>query len=108
MTTNNDNMLIVPQLMGTKGISASALVARETKSQIPQQSQVPADQLKALTDQVMENLKAQGVEGVSAEVVKSMAEQALRSQLVEKATDPVILPQPFVAPTDFAAQYPLH
>ncbi len=40
-------------------------------------------------------------------MVKSLAEAALRGGgLVTKATDPVILPQPFVAPTDFAAQYP--
>src|SRR4030043_1446760 len=49
---------------------------------------------------------------ISGELVKNLGEGggeafvAGNPELVTKATDPLILPQPYVQPTDFAAQYP--
>jgi hypothetical protein len=50
---------------------------------------------------------------IVGEEVKNLGEDAkinesfVAGQLVTKATDPLILPQPYVQPTDFAAQYPV-
>ena len=42
-----------------------------------------------------------------SDVVLNLGEDAAQEKaFVVKATDPVILPQPYVQPTDFAAQYP--
>jgi len=41
-----------------------------------------------------------------AEVIKNLGEGEEAFVLEERSTDPVILPQPYVTPTDFAAQYP--
>lgn len=43
--------------------------------------------------------------GEDAKVTKSFV--AGQPELVQMATDPVILPQPYVQPTDFTAQYPV-
>ena len=65
----------------------------------------------SLADQVMANLKAQGIEADPA-LVKSLVASAQQAGLVgkglvTKATDPVISPQPYVAPVDFGGQYPI-
>lgn len=99
--------------MPLKGINASAAAQLfETKSQLNNpatQSANQEDELKSLCEQVEANLVSQGFANPDRAMIKSMAAQALASGLgglVTKATDPVILPQPYVSPTDFAAQYP--
>src|SRR3990167_4407848 len=41
-----------------------------------------------------------------SEKMLNLGEDALRNPVVTRATDPLILPQPYVQPGDFAAQYP--
>lgn len=99
-----ENFLAVPQVMPMKGINAGDAARMYTKSQgINLEDPYGAN---SLVQQVMQNLKSQGIEGVDPAVVKSLAEQALKSGLIEKSTDPVILPQPYVSPADFSGQYP--
>lgn len=44
---------------------------------------------------------------LSGEKILNLGEDALQEKsFVAKATDPLVLPQPYVTPTDFAAQYP--
>jgi len=40
------------------------------------------------------------------EIIKNMGEGEDAFVLEQRATDPVILPQPYVKPGDFTAQYP--
>ncbi len=102
----DDNFIQVPQVMQLKGMSASDASKLALKS-----TGINLDDpygVEQLSKKVEASLKSQGIEA-DATLVRSMAAQVLKSGmsgLVEKATDPVILPQPYVTPTDFSAQYP--
>ncbi len=102
----DDNFIQVPQVMQLKGMSASDASKLALKS-----TGINLDDpygVEQLSKKVEASLKSQGIEADAA-LVRSMAAQVLKSGmsgLVEKATDPVILPQPYVTPTDFSAQYP--
>ena len=93
-------MLTVPQVMPLPVMKAGDAARLATKSSVPagQHDDCHTDEV---VKQVIANLKSQGYEDVDEAMVKSLA-----SKMVTKATDPVITPQPYVAPTDFAAQYP--
>ena len=103
----SDNFLSVPQVMMLKGIGAGDAARLAAKSQGVNLEDPYG--VAEVSQQVIANLQAQGITPDPA-LVKSMAEQVLKSglagNLITKATDPVILPQPYVAPTDFAGQYP--
>ncbi len=102
----DDNFIQVPQVMQLKGMSASDASKLALKS-----TGINLDDpygVEQLSKKVEASLKSQGIEA-DATLVRSMAAQVLKSGmsgLVEKATDPVILPQPYVTPADFSAQYP--
>lgn len=58
--------------------------------------------------EVMKSLESQGIK-TDRDYVRGLVREAVGksgSGLVQKATDPVILPQPYVTPTDFSGQYP--
>lgn len=88
--SNFDNTISLPQVMPTRGMIASD-AARLTLKSAGIDTNDPMG-IQALTEDVMENLKSQGVDADPA-LVRSLAEQALKSQvgggrLVTKATDP--------------------
>jgi len=107
--TSPENILMVPQVMPVPSVKAGEAARMFAKAQgIDLQDPYGVE---TLTDQVMENLKSQGIDTAKVDKawVRSVAAEAVRSsggRLVTKATDPVILPQPYVSPVDFAAQYP--
>lgn len=105
-----NQLIMTPQLMPVQGITAGVAARATMKSQgVNLEDPYGAN---ALVDQVFANLKAQGIDtnSLSRDVVKSLAQDALKLMpgggLIQKATDPVILPQPYVQPVDFQAQYP--
>lgn len=84
---DNENMLVLPQLApfpGMKAGDAARLAAKSAGVNFEDPYGVGS-----LTEAVIANLKAQGIEEVDAAMVKSLAEAALRGGgLVTKATDP--------------------
>lgn len=99
-----NGILTLEQELPMTGISASLAARLAAKSQ-----GIDLDDpygSEAMFQAVMANLKSQGIDAEPA-FVKSVVAQTMQSgSLVTKATDPLILPQPFVAPADFTAQYP--
>ena len=109
MATNISNTISLPQMMPTQGIGAGD-AARLTMKSAGLDVQDPMG-IQRMTADVMADLKSQGV-NADPNLVRMLSEQALKSQvggqgLVTKATDPLILPQPYVSPTDFTSQYPV-
>lgn len=111
MSTLDQNTINVPSELPVAGMGAGQAARLAMKSQFPgyeDTTTVRSDvELDTLTNDVLTSLAEQGIEA-DATLVKSLAAQALKSQvgMVTKAVDPVVLPQPYVSPTDFAAQYP--
>jgi hypothetical protein len=100
------NVLTLSQELPMPGMGAGAAARMYMKSN----GVNPEDPygVNPVTEEVMKSLKSQGIDA-NPELVHRLVGEALKSGvggLVQKATDPVILPQPFVAPTDFNAQYP--
>ena len=100
--------LVTPQMGALTGVNARGAAGLAAKSMGIDLADPYG--ISDLTSQVMSNLKEQGFEGVDAETVKSVVANYKAQQgaagLVTKATDPVILPMPYVTPSDFSAQYP--
>ena len=99
--------LVAPNMLPVRGASARDAAGLAAKSMGIDLGDPYG--INDLTNQVMENLKSQGLD-VDESTVKSVvanykAQQGLAG-LVTKATDPLILPQPYVTPADFSAQYP--